>query len=103
MGWGSGAAGGRRARARDVRRAVGPPDRRSAPSPAAGLRARRRQHTGTPVYGAPLAEALAAVQVTLSAEDLAAIARPVRNGAAAGERDAATQLAMLDRENAAPA
>lgn len=45
-----------------------------------------------------LAEALGAVDVTLTAEDLAAIAQAVPNGAAAGERYAAAQMAHLDSE-----
>ncbi len=45
-----------------------------------------------------LAEALGALNVTLSADDRAAIARAVPKGAAAGERYAAAQMASLDSE-----
>jgi aryl-alcohol dehydrogenase-like predicted oxidoreductase len=45
-----------------------------------------------------LAEALGALEVTLSADDLAAIERAAPKGAAAGERYAAPQMAMLDSE-----
>ena len=45
-----------------------------------------------------LAEALGALTVTLGADDLAAIERAVPSDAAAGERYAATQMAMLDSE-----
>jgi len=45
-----------------------------------------------------LNEALAALDVTLTADDLAAIERAVPPGAAAGDRYAAQQMAMLDSE-----
>ncbi|SFQ71489.1 Predicted oxidoreductase [Variovorax sp. OK605] len=45
-----------------------------------------------------LAEALGALNVTLGADDLAAIERAVPKGAAAGERYAAAQMASLDSE-----
>jgi aryl-alcohol dehydrogenase-like predicted oxidoreductase len=45
-----------------------------------------------------LAEALGAADVQLSKDDLAAIAEAVPNGAAAGERYAAAQMAHLDSE-----
>jgi aryl-alcohol dehydrogenase-like predicted oxidoreductase len=45
-----------------------------------------------------LTEALGALDVTLSADDLAAIERAVPKGAAAGERYAAAQMAHLDSE-----
>jgi aryl-alcohol dehydrogenase-like predicted oxidoreductase len=45
-----------------------------------------------------LAEALGALDVTLTAADLAAIERAAPKGAAAGERYAAQQMAMLDSE-----
>jgi len=45
-----------------------------------------------------LAEALGALDVALSEEDMAAIERAVPKGAAAGERYAATQMAHLDSE-----
>jgi aryl-alcohol dehydrogenase-like predicted oxidoreductase len=45
-----------------------------------------------------LNEALAALDVTLTADDLAAIERAVQPGAAAGDRYAAQQMAMLDSE-----
>lgn len=45
-----------------------------------------------------LAEALGAVDLTLTAEDLAAIAQAVPHGAAAGERYAAAQMEHLDSE-----
>lgn len=45
-----------------------------------------------------LSEALAALDVTLTADDLAAIERAVPPGAAAGDRYAAQQMAMLDSE-----
>ena len=45
-----------------------------------------------------LAEALGAIDVKLSAEDLAAIAQAVPNGAAAGERYAADAMKSLDSE-----
>jgi aryl-alcohol dehydrogenase-like predicted oxidoreductase len=45
-----------------------------------------------------LAEALGALDVALSADDLAAIERAAPKGAAAGERYAAQQMAMLDSE-----
>jgi aryl-alcohol dehydrogenase-like predicted oxidoreductase len=55
-----------------------------------------------PVVGARrrdrLAEALGAQEVALSDEDLAAIERAVPPGAAAGERYAESQMAMLDSE-----
>jgi aryl-alcohol dehydrogenase-like predicted oxidoreductase len=51
--------------------------------------ARRREH---------LDEALGALTVTLSRDDLAAIERAVPKGAAAGERYAAAQMAHLDSE-----
>jgi aryl-alcohol dehydrogenase-like predicted oxidoreductase len=49
-----------------------------------------------------LAEALGALGVTLSPDDLAAIERAVPNGAAAGERYPAAQLTHLDSEHAQP-
>ncbi len=45
-----------------------------------------------------LTEALGALDVRLNAEDIAAIERVVPKGAAAGERYAAEQMAMLDSE-----
>ncbi|MFM9926572.1 aldo/keto reductase [Variovorax sp. H27-G14] len=45
-----------------------------------------------------LAEALGALNVTLAADELAAIERAVPKGAAAGERYAAAQMASLDSE-----
>jgi aryl-alcohol dehydrogenase-like predicted oxidoreductase len=45
-----------------------------------------------------LAEALAAAEITLTADDLAAIEQAVPAGAAAGERYAGEQLAQLDSE-----
>jgi aryl-alcohol dehydrogenase-like predicted oxidoreductase len=45
-----------------------------------------------------LAEALAALDVALSADDLAAIEAAAPEGAAAGERYPAAQMAMLDSE-----
>jgi diketogulonate reductase-like aldo/keto reductase len=45
-----------------------------------------------------LAEALGALDVTLTTDDLAAIAQAVPLGAAAGERYAAAQMAHLDSE-----
>jgi aryl-alcohol dehydrogenase-like predicted oxidoreductase len=45
-----------------------------------------------------LAEALGALDVTLSPADIAAIERVVPSGAAAGDRYAAAQMAMLDSE-----
>jgi aryl-alcohol dehydrogenase-like predicted oxidoreductase len=45
-----------------------------------------------------LNEALGALQVTLTTDDLAAIERAVPPGAAAGDRYAAAQMAMLDSE-----
>jgi aryl-alcohol dehydrogenase-like predicted oxidoreductase len=45
-----------------------------------------------------LAEALGALELTLGADDLAAIERAVPPDAAAGERYAAAQMAMLDSE-----
>jgi aryl-alcohol dehydrogenase-like predicted oxidoreductase len=45
-----------------------------------------------------LGEALGALQVAISADDLAAIERAVPPGAAAGDRYAAAQMAMLDSE-----
>jgi aryl-alcohol dehydrogenase-like predicted oxidoreductase len=67
-------------------------------------------HQGTdiiPVIGArrreQLAEALEALNVTLSKEDLAAIEVAVPNGAAAGDRYAAPQMAHLDSERGAAA
>jgi aryl-alcohol dehydrogenase-like predicted oxidoreductase len=47
-----------------------------------------------------LAESLGALAVTLTADDLAAIERAIPRGAAAGERYAAAQMAMLDSEKA---
>jgi aryl-alcohol dehydrogenase-like predicted oxidoreductase len=47
-----------------------------------------------------LAEALGALDVTLTAEDLATIERIVPKGSAAGERYPAAQMAMLDSERA---
>ncbi|CAM2153456.1 pyridoxine 4-dehydrogenase [Pararobbsia alpina] len=47
-----------------------------------------------------LDEALGALRVTLSAEDLAAIERAVPKGAAAGDRYGAAQMAHLDSEQA---
>jgi aryl-alcohol dehydrogenase-like predicted oxidoreductase len=47
-----------------------------------------------------LAEALGAVDIALTADDLAAIERAVPKGAAAGERYAAAQMAHLDSEKA---
>ena len=58
--------------------------------PLVGARSRRR-----------LQESLAALDLRLTAEDLAAIERAVPKGAAAGERYAAAQMAMLDSERAA--
>jgi pyridoxine 4-dehydrogenase len=55
--------------------------------PLIGARTRRR-----------LQESLAALDLTLSADDLAAIEQAVPKGAAAGERYAAGQMAMLDSE-----
>lgn len=58
--------------------------------------------TIVPVIGArrrdQLAEALGAVDLELSADDIAAIERAVPKGAAAGERYAAAQMAHLDSE-----
>ncbi|WP_020187384.1 aldo/keto reductase [Methylopila sp. 73B] len=55
-----------------------------------------------PVIGARsprrLAEALGAIEVALTPDDLAAIERAVPKGAAAGERYAAAQMAHLDSE-----
>ncbi len=48
-----------------------------------------------------LTEALGALDVVLSAADLAAIATAVPKGSAAGERYASAQMAMLDSEKAA--
>jgi len=48
-----------------------------------------------------LAEALGALEVRLSAEDLARIERAVPSGAAAGDRYAAPQMAQLDSERKA--
>jgi aryl-alcohol dehydrogenase-like predicted oxidoreductase len=48
-----------------------------------------------------LAEALGAVDLTLSADDLAAIERAVPAGSASGDRYAADQMAMLDSEKSA--
>ncbi len=45
-----------------------------------------------------LAEALGAVDIVLSADDLAAIERSIPKGAALGERYAAPQMAHLDSE-----
>jgi aryl-alcohol dehydrogenase-like predicted oxidoreductase len=45
-----------------------------------------------------LAEALAALDLILSGDDLAAIERAVPKGAAAGDRYAAAQMAQLDSE-----
>jgi aryl-alcohol dehydrogenase-like predicted oxidoreductase len=47
-----------------------------------------------------LSEALGALQVRLTGEDLAAIEQAVPKGAAAGERYPAAQMAMLDSERA---
>jgi aryl-alcohol dehydrogenase-like predicted oxidoreductase len=58
--------------------------------PLVGARSRRR-----------LEESLAALDVRLSADDLAAIERAVPKGAAAGARYAAAQMAMLDSERPA--
>jgi len=58
--------------------------------PLVGARTRERLH-----------EALGALQVTLSADDLAAIERAVPPDAAAGDRYAAAQMAMLDSERGA--
>ena len=58
--------------------------------PLVGARSRRR-----------LQESLAALDLKLTAEDLAAIEQAVPKGAAAGERYAAAQMAMLDSERAA--
>ncbi len=55
--------------------------------PVVGARSRER-----------LAEALGSIQVTLSADDLAAIDRAVPKGAAVGDRYPAVQMAMLDSE-----
>ncbi|RAN79931.1 aldo/keto reductase [Bacillus sp. SRB_336] len=55
--------------------------------PLIGSRTRERLH-----------EALGALQVTLSTDDLAAIERAVPPDAAAGDRYAAAQMAMLDSE-----
>ena len=49
-----------------------------------------------------LSEALGALDVRLSAEDLASIERAVPPGAAAGERYAAVQMAHLDSEREGP-
>ena len=48
-----------------------------------------------------LAEALGALDVTLTPDDLAAIEHAVPKGAAAGERYAAGQMAILDSESSA--
>jgi hypothetical protein len=45
-----------------------------------------------------LDEALGALDVTLTSADLAAIEQAIPKGAAAGERYAASQMAMLDSE-----
>jgi aryl-alcohol dehydrogenase-like predicted oxidoreductase len=45
-----------------------------------------------------LAEAIGAVELELTAEDLATIERAVPRGAAAGDRYHAPQMAMLDSE-----
>lgn len=58
--------------------------------PLIGARSRRR-----------LAESLEALDLTLTAEDLAAIERAVPRGAAAGDRYPAHAMAMLDSERAA--
>jgi aryl-alcohol dehydrogenase-like predicted oxidoreductase len=58
--------------------------------PLVGARSRRR-----------LEESLAALDVRLSADDIAAIERAVPKGAAAGARYAAAQMAMLDSERPA--
>jgi len=58
--------------------------------PLVGARSRRR-----------LEESLAALDVKLRADDLAAIERAVPKGAAAGARYAAAQMAMLDSERPA--
>lgn len=50
-----------------------------------------------------LDEALGALELELSAEDLATIERAVPAGAAAGERYAPQQMAMLDSERGTPA
>jgi aryl-alcohol dehydrogenase-like predicted oxidoreductase len=59
-------------------------------------------HDIVPLIGARtrqrLGEALGAVDVVLDAADLAAIERAVPNGAAAGERYPAAQMAHLDSE-----
>ena len=49
-----------------------------------------------------LAEALAALELRLTAEDLARIEQAVPPGAAAGDRYAAAQMAHLDSERASP-
>jgi aryl-alcohol dehydrogenase-like predicted oxidoreductase len=48
-----------------------------------------------------LAEALGALDVTLTPDDLAAIEHAVPKGAAAGERYAPSQMAHLDSETSA--
>jgi aryl-alcohol dehydrogenase-like predicted oxidoreductase len=55
--------------------------------PLVGARTRARLH-----------EALGAPEITLTADDLAAIERAIPPGAAAGDRYAAAQMAMLDSE-----
>ena len=55
--------------------------------PLVGARRRERLH-----------EALGALDLALTADDLAAIEAAVPPGAAAGERYAAAQMAMLDSE-----
>jgi aryl-alcohol dehydrogenase-like predicted oxidoreductase len=50
-----------------------------------------------------LAEALGALEIRLSADDLAAIERAVPPGAAAGDRYQAPQMAVLDSEHEKPA
>jgi aryl-alcohol dehydrogenase-like predicted oxidoreductase len=63
----------------------------------------RRGHraAGRRAPARPLAESLGALDVALTPDDLAAIERAVPPGAAAGERYAPAQMAMLDSERAA--
>jgi aryl-alcohol dehydrogenase-like predicted oxidoreductase len=49
-----------------------------------------------------LTEALGALQVALSSEDLQGIERAVPKGAAAGARYPETQMSALDSEHSAP-
>jgi aryl-alcohol dehydrogenase-like predicted oxidoreductase len=75
---------------------------RSPRSPSPGWR--RRARNIVPLVGARrrdrLSEALGALEVRRDAADLLAISRAVPKGAAAGERYAAAQMAMLDSEKA---